>query len=179
MTESLHAKPGWFSGRALPCNNSWHTENRPLPLREQKAETQQRPCQPPETHFKSNFKMMHNKHPGRRCCALAQTQMFKHHCTNIYIFQLNIAKLLSPPQDHMASSSSSLSVSDTSASKIKSHIPDHKGPSLNPRSLLFSFHAAAVQRASWRLLWAHCVLVEPQLSHTAEELLIAPCSPVV
>lgn len=101
--------------------------------------------------------------------------MRKHHCTNIYLFKLN--KFLSPSSGPYGLLL--LSISAAAESKIKSHIPDHRGPSFNPCNLLFGFHAAEVQRVSWRLRCAYCVLVDPLLSHRAEGLLIASCSPVV
>lgn len=102
-------------------------------------------------------------------------KMRKRHCTNIYLFKLN--KFLSPSSGPYGLLL--LSISAAAESKIKSHIPDHRGPSFNPCNLLFGFHAAEVQRVSWRLRCAYCVLVDPLLSHRAEGLLIASCSPVV
>lgn len=65
MTESLHAKPRWLSGRAAPCSNSWHTENRkqgPASLQELTSTLAR--C--------TRSSLWHNKRPDRQCCAQAQ-----------------------------------------------------------------------------------------------------------
>lgn len=172
MTESLHAKPWWFTGRALPCNNSWHTKKIGFFFQESRKQRDGAPCQPEWEDAQDAVYGTISMQTDRQFCALSQAQMCKHNCTNIYIFKLNTAKLLSPPQDHMASFHS-LTLQCQRSDLIS---PITRDPLL--------IHAVCCslsmqQCASWRLHCAYCALVYPLLSHTAQELLIAPCSPVV